>query len=287
MSRFATAGGALLSGALIFSSGSETQTLPTYQPLELHNNVVVPPHYEAPPVNVPEVRDVKCTILFADGLGGRGHKTRSFFGPIASTADLYGVNYQSVVPINPDDPEKSEWSASFIAQLEKEESEGRQVILLGYSMGAREVLELVDALIDPSKSTYNRQLLSIISGIAIVGGRANDIKNSKIHPELKNFEGHYETRTHNGKPSVNILPQVMETIKEEFGDKTVVFGQLGDTTTTETEGKLLASQIGASYVSVVAMDSNGQADNHFSLTESWVPIARQIETFILKNNCPL
>lgn len=276
-------GGVLFAGALMFPMDSDAKSFSVSKTHELQTGVTLTPQVEAPPINSPEILRSNCTILFADGLGGKGHKSRDFFAPIARVADQYGVTYDSVLPKNPDDPEKDEWTKTFIKQIENEANNNKDVILLGYSMGAREVLELEDALLDLSKPTYNLELLSHIKGIALAGSRDNEMKNATNHPELKNYAPHYETKS-NGKSQVSISPENMDKIKARFGDKTVIFGEPGDTTTPESQGMHLSQQIGARYVSVNVTNSNGQPDNHFSTVKPWEIISQTVETMI-KSSC--
>lgn len=282
-------GGVLLSGALLFPSDSQTPNRAP-QVVDFPNVAIVNPIVEPTQVLEPEseilIKDKapRCSMLFADGLGGRGHKSRDFFSPIAEMADLYGVTYESVLPASPDDPEKTEWTGTFISKIEREVRDGKKVILLGYSMGAREVLELLDALIDPDKHTYNLVLLSHIAGVYLAGARDNEMKNSKNHPELENYDEHYETKS-SGKSRVSISPENIERIKSSFGDKTVIFGQPGDTITPEAQGKRLALQIGATYISIDVKNSNGQPDNHFTTMNAGFPIAHSLEAIFLKESC--
>lgn len=278
-------GGVLFAGAVMLPTDSEAKTFSNSQPHKLLAGVTLTPQVEAPLIISPETPKSNCTILFVDGLGGKGHKSRDFFAPIASVAELYGVTYDSVLPKNPDDPEKDEWTKTFIKQIENEANNNRDVILLGYSMGAREDLELIDALIDPNKPTYNPELLNHIKGIILAGTRDNEMKNSTNHPELKNYALHYETSS-NGKSQVSISPENLDRIKAKFGDKTVIFGEPGDTTTPESQGMHLSQQIGARYISINIMNSNGQPDNHFSTVKPWEIISQTIETMI-KSSCQL
>lgn len=283
-------GGALLTGALLFSSDSGVSSQSFHQVKAIGEESISQTIEVTPQINVNVENLVKeppkCSILFADGLGGNGHKSRDFFAPIAKTADSLGVPYQSVVPKDPYDPEKGDWTNKFRKQLEKEVQDGKQVTLIGYSMGAREVLELIAELIDPQHESYNPELLKHINGVFLVGARDNDAKNSTNHPELRNYASHYVANPADRNSQANITPEIIDKIKLEFSSKTVIFGEPGDTVTPEIQGKQLASRIGASFVSIDVKNSDGTPDNHFGLMEAGIPIAQNLETKILDISCP-
>lgn len=280
----------LLTGAIMFSSDSEASS-PTSQPVKLPNNEIVAPLAEIYPIPVSEnevlVKEepVECTILFADGIGGSGHKYRDFFIPIAKTADSFGVSYKTVMPLDSNNPEKGEWTSTFRKQLEKEALDNKQVILMGYSMGAREVLELVAELVDSHQETYNPELASRITEVILVGTRDNDARNSKNHPELPNYAPHYAANPKDSNTPANISPEVLDEIKMKFGEKITIFGEPGDTITPEAQGIRLSSQIGAKYISVDVKNSNGMPDNHFVAKEAGIPIAQTLQTMILEKKC--
>lgn len=280
-----------LSQGIVFSEDQHpTETSPYSSDTQIVDvpSQVIMPEMGMPDIPAPDIKRAckSHAILYADGLSGseNGHNDRAFFRPVAKTADALNVSYETVFPKDRLNPEKNEWSMNFRKQIEEASGENKQITLMGYSMGAREILVLVASLIDPTKDTYNPQLLEKVSGLIFIGTRDNVGKHAKNHPKLSNYDEFYTDKPDDSNLPSNISPQQIDLIKKEFEGRMYVFGQPGDKITPEKQGKNLSEQLGAKYISVSAVDNNGQADNHFTLEQAGVPVSEVLEILIKKEN---
>jgi len=279
----------ILAAGMLLSGGYDSQKPLPHSPI-IVSNPDIQNLNSISRVYLPEIaRDgevitncISHTILFADGLSGseKGHEDRAFFRPVANTADALDVTYQTVFPSDRKNPEKIEWSASFRAKLEKATTENKKVILMGYSLGAREILKVATSLVDPAKITYNPVLSNSISGLIFIAARDNMGEHAKNHPALSNYDEFYSDDISNSKPQVNISSQQIELVKNEFKGRMFVLGQKGDKITPESQGKHLSEQLGAEYISVSAVDYAGNPDSHFTVENSGIPIAKVLETLV-------